>query len=204
MGQCTARSKRTGERCRRYCAEGHEVCYYHGQGGGAPAGNMNALRWGVYAPGIKLQCDTCLIADTCPKFEKGKECGFERGADFDIKQIEDCISAMNEMLKANWTSFQRGKRQEIAQGGIVDEGTLKIASRVSKDLEILGKFIAIRDQKVTDVERTGMAVEVNVNNQVVTPTLKEILEEADDDDRRQIVQRLRKAFESTRERISSS
>ncbi len=204
MGQCSAKSKRTGERCRRHCAQGWQVCFYHGQGGGAPTGNTNALKWGVYTPGIKLQCNTCLITDTCPNFEKGKDCGFERGIEFDIKQIEECISAMNEVLKANWVSFQRGKRQEIAQGGIVDEGTLKIASRVSKDLEILGKFIAIRDQKVADVERTGVAVEVNVNSQVITPTLKEILEEADDDDRQQIIQRLRKAIDATRERISSS
>jgi len=34
--QCTARSKRHQRRCRRFCAPGYHVCYYHGQGAGEP------------------------------------------------------------------------------------------------------------------------------------------------------------------------
>jgi hypothetical protein len=30
MSQCTAKSKQTGERCKRHTAEGRTVCYYHG------------------------------------------------------------------------------------------------------------------------------------------------------------------------------
>ncbi|WP_367619416.1 HGGxSTG domain-containing protein [Bilophila wadsworthia] len=40
MGQCTAKSKRTGERCRRAAMHGQAVCYMHGgasrRKGGAP------------------------------------------------------------------------------------------------------------------------------------------------------------------------
>ncbi len=36
MARCTAKSKRTGERCKRSCAPGYIVCKFHGQGAGAP------------------------------------------------------------------------------------------------------------------------------------------------------------------------
>lgn len=49
MGQCTATSKRTGERCKRFCAPGKKVCKWHGgASNGAPKGSKNALKHGVY------------------------------------------------------------------------------------------------------------------------------------------------------------
>jgi len=46
--RCKARSKRTGEPCKRWAKEGWDVCHYHGAGGGAPAGNKNAVTTGEY------------------------------------------------------------------------------------------------------------------------------------------------------------
>lgn len=49
MAQCTAKSKRTGERCKRMCAPGKTVCKWHGGNSkGAPNGNKNALKHGAY------------------------------------------------------------------------------------------------------------------------------------------------------------
>ena len=49
MGQCTARSKRTGERCKRFCSEGKKVCRIHGgASNGAPKGSKNAMKHGAY------------------------------------------------------------------------------------------------------------------------------------------------------------
>ena len=49
MAQCTAKSKRTGERCKRFCAPGKTVCKWHGgNSNGAPKGNKNALKHGAY------------------------------------------------------------------------------------------------------------------------------------------------------------
>jgi hypothetical protein len=39
--RCTARSKRTGLRCRAPAVRGHSVCRMHGARGGAPAGTRN-------------------------------------------------------------------------------------------------------------------------------------------------------------------
>lgn len=46
--RCKAQSKQTGERCKRYAKPGYDVCHYHGAGGGAPAGNKNAVTTGEY------------------------------------------------------------------------------------------------------------------------------------------------------------
>lgn len=47
--QCSAKSKRTGERCKRWCAEGKTVCKWHGGASkGAPKGNKNRFIHGAY------------------------------------------------------------------------------------------------------------------------------------------------------------
>lgn len=47
--QCSAKSKRTGERCKRWCAEGKTVCKWHGgASNGAPKGSKNHFIHGAY------------------------------------------------------------------------------------------------------------------------------------------------------------
>jgi len=58
--RCTAKSKQTGERCKRPVTPGYRVCYYHGANpknhGGCPPekarGNLNALKHGFFAKRI--------------------------------------------------------------------------------------------------------------------------------------------------------
>lgn len=48
MGQCTATSKRSKERCKRFCTPGKKVCCIHGgKSNGAPKGNKNAFKHGA-------------------------------------------------------------------------------------------------------------------------------------------------------------
>ena len=42
--RCSARSKRSGSRCRAPAKKGWTVCRFHGAGGGAPTGRDNG-RW---------------------------------------------------------------------------------------------------------------------------------------------------------------
>lgn len=44
--QCTALSKRSGARCKNPAVRGYTVCRMHGARGGAPKGNLNALKHG--------------------------------------------------------------------------------------------------------------------------------------------------------------
>ena len=46
--RCGAKSKRTGKPCRAPAVRGYRVCRMHGAGGGAPEGNRNALKHGLY------------------------------------------------------------------------------------------------------------------------------------------------------------
>jgi uncharacterized protein YjcR len=47
--RCHAKSKRSGLRCQAPAMRGHNVCRMHGAGGGAPKGNKNALKHGLYS-----------------------------------------------------------------------------------------------------------------------------------------------------------
>ncbi len=47
--RCSARSKRTGQRCRAPAVKGWTVCRFHGAGGGGPKGKRNGqYRHGRY------------------------------------------------------------------------------------------------------------------------------------------------------------
>ena len=47
--RCRARSKRTGKPCLSPAVRGCSVCRMHGASGGAPKGNRNALKHGLYS-----------------------------------------------------------------------------------------------------------------------------------------------------------
>lgn len=47
--KCTATSRRTGRQCGANAVTGFEVCYHHGANGGAPEGNANSRKHGLFA-----------------------------------------------------------------------------------------------------------------------------------------------------------
>src|SRR3979490_713724 len=52
--RCTAKSKRTGERCKAPAVRGWKVCRFHGARGGAPKGKANgAWKHGHYSEAAK-------------------------------------------------------------------------------------------------------------------------------------------------------
>ncbi|MCW5941082.1 MAG: hypothetical protein KIS66_02550 [Fimbriimonadaceae bacterium] len=53
MPRCTAKSKRSGERCRRHAAPGASVCHMHGAGGGRPLAHG---RYSKFLP-VRLAAD---------------------------------------------------------------------------------------------------------------------------------------------------
>lgn len=63
--RCRATSKRSGKRCRSPAVRGWTVCRVHGAGGGAPPGNSNALKHGLYtnAAGAERQQIATFIRD---------------------------------------------------------------------------------------------------------------------------------------------
>ena len=54
--RCTAKSKRTGQRCNAPAVRGYNVCRFHGARGGAPKGKANgAWKHGHYGEGAKAE-----------------------------------------------------------------------------------------------------------------------------------------------------
>jgi len=47
--RCRAKSKRSALACQSPAVRGYPVCGMHGAGGGAPLGNKNALKRGLYS-----------------------------------------------------------------------------------------------------------------------------------------------------------
>ena len=47
--RCSARSKRSGKPCQSPAVRGYSVCRMHGARGGAPRGNRNAFKHGLYS-----------------------------------------------------------------------------------------------------------------------------------------------------------
>jgi hypothetical protein len=54
--RCTARSKRTGQRCKAPAVRGYNVCRFHGARGGAPKEHANgAWKHGLYSNAAKVE-----------------------------------------------------------------------------------------------------------------------------------------------------
>jgi hypothetical protein len=54
--RCTAKSKRTGQRCKAPAVRGCSVCRFHGARGGAPKGIDNgAWKHGLYSNAAKVE-----------------------------------------------------------------------------------------------------------------------------------------------------
>lgn len=78
--RCKAKSKQSGEQCKRYCAPGKTVCCIHGgKSNGPPKGSKNALKTGLYE---KIQSETLFP----------EEIEVANSVEFDpIKTLEDQI-----------------------------------------------------------------------------------------------------------------
>jgi hypothetical protein len=54
--RCTAKSKRTGQRCKAPAVRGWNVCRFHGARGGAPKGKANAAwKHGHYSQAARIE-----------------------------------------------------------------------------------------------------------------------------------------------------
>src|SRR4051812_4248861 len=78
--RCHARSKRSGKPCQAPAVKGWAVCRMHGAGGGAPLGNKNALKHGLYAAETIAERQTirALLRESGELLERAREGQFRR------------------------------------------------------------------------------------------------------------------------------
>lgn len=109
--RCTARSKQTGERCKRRVTPGYRVCYYHGANpknrGGCPPekakGNLNGLKHGFFAKRILNEDEQRLFDDIVAQLHQ----------DFVLNESSDVIAieAMGLALVQYSRAMEAGNAQ---------------------------------------------------------------------------------------------
>ncbi|HPD18019.1 MAG TPA: HGGxSTG domain-containing protein [Planctomycetota bacterium] len=136
-GQCTARSKRTGERCKRAPTPGKRVCYYHGGASTGPKtkegkarSSLNNLQHGIFARRI-------LDAEEQERFDAVVE---RVQKDFALNRSSDVIA-----VEAMGLAFVR-------YGRAMKEGNADAAEKLDRIVRA-----HLKDLKATKVAREGGA-----------------------------------------------
>jgi len=95
--RCKAKSKSTGERCKRPVVDGYAVCRFHGANpknhGGAPKGNTNALKHGAYVKKMLSDEEKVIFEELLASIHR----------DFDLNESTDLAQAsMAAFYYAKW------------------------------------------------------------------------------------------------------
>ena len=143
--RCTAKSKRTGKRCKANAMAGFDVCYYHGAMAAlANIDNQYSVTHGKYSKALKLRCDNCFAADICKKFKAGAICSYEKDQTKpSLKERDQIIEFYEELIYKNVISLERGKRLESFQGGVIDADTTKMSATISRQVGQLVRILGL-------------------------------------------------------------
>jgi len=126
--RCTAKSKRTGERCKRPAAPGKRVCYMHGARGGGVKGNLNGMTHGAYVKRV-LNEEEQRIHDGFIARIRG---------DFTLNDSSDEIAV--EMAAISYIQFLRAQKAG-------NEDAANVQARIVRD--------SLKDLKATKITREG-------------------------------------------------
>jgi len=159
MTRCTATAKSTGQRCKRYCAKGKTVCYYHGgaPGSGAPKGSANNFKHGLATPtpsralNILKKKDAEAYNTVLSIFK-----GFKKmaGWDEDDPRNHQLLSVATKIVLEDLALahvIQDGlSKTEFVEGGIrtVEHYLLRAIARLSTDIRQTLKDLGILKQSI--------------------------------------------------------
>lgn len=114
----------------------------------------------------KLSCDTCYAAQTCPEFESGKVCAFNKMFDrFDTRDMGDIVEAMQGMVNLNLKRMQRVAIFEQLDGGMPDGNLTQLIDQNMNLLNKLKEIYKAGDQEVlrrTMVKRADGTMEETI------------------------------------------
>jgi len=134
--RCHAKSRQTGERCKRPVTPGYKVCYYHGANpknhGGCPPekakGNLNGMVHGAYVKRVLTPEEQQLHDDFIAKIH----------ADFTLNESSDEIAV--RMAAISYVQFLRAQ-----QAG--KEEAANVQARIVRE--------SLKDLKATKIAREG-------------------------------------------------
>lgn len=143
MAQCTAKAKRTGERCKRRAVTGYKVCQVHGAGSPRARGTRGGR------PPTKYKYSEHLPANLVEKYHVAR-------TDTELLSLHDEIAVLDARLKEKFTSL--GKEPNTQLWGRVADIQKELFTAIrSQDIEGLMQGLIVL-QKITD---TAQAIPEN-------------------------------------------
>lgn len=134
--QCQAKSKQSGERCKRPAAPGKRVCHMHGAKAGAPKGNLNGMVHGIYVPRI-MDAEEEQIHDIFIEAIR---------RDFELNYSSDEISV--RMAALAFVQYVRAMKAADAKGADVFDGI------VLRHLKTLKATKIVREGETPEIKTT--------------------------------------------------
>ena len=128
-------------------------------GPGAPKGNFNAWKTGVYSSrkGLVLICRTCAAKRQCPKFNSSnpnQPCHFERFEAPDLSNMSKLCNFLRELIELDYTRYRRGLNFEVLSGGMMDMDVTRLSQSIQKAISTLCRLAELSEleQRVAVLE----------------------------------------------------
>jgi hypothetical protein len=127
---------------------------------------FNAMKSGVYARELQkqaLECNTCIVNDRCPVFEKDALCFFIktwRQAGAKTRNQEQIVRTIENVIAEKFARYERARYMESKLGGATDSHVSNFENDLIKNLELLHRV-------KYGVVGQGMKVALNVNKEGV-------------------------------------
>lgn len=104
---------------------------------------FNAMKSGMYARVLQqnaMECNTCIVNDRCPAFEKDNLCAFIniwRKGGARTRNKEQILRMMEDTVSQKWERYERARYMEAKLGGATDTAVSMFENDLMKAIEIL-------------------------------------------------------------------
>jgi hypothetical protein len=117
-----------------------EVASAVGKLGGAPKGNQNARKHGLYSSKLpQLACDNCPHIQVCPQYRQGHVCAFlTEFANWDSQKPNKELAFLEDLAQSQTTRLRRAMMFETFEGGAIN----KEVSKLARDAATIVKTLA--------------------------------------------------------------
>jgi hypothetical protein len=120
--------------------ENPELARQIGKLGGAPKGNQNARKHGVYSTKMpQLACDNCPHTQVCPQYRAGHVCAYLNELS-DTKNMSDRDKELADLEALQQTTLIRLRRAmmfETFQGGVLDKEVTKLTASAANITKLI-------------------------------------------------------------------
>jgi hypothetical protein len=118
-----------------------------------------------------LNCNVCYKAGDCPEYKPGYVCAYKKVfSQFDTRNMEDIIDAMQSMANTNLTRMQRAMMFEVMDGGMA---TPEVTMLIDQNMRLLQQIKGLQESRAVVTQKTVLredgtqetVTQMNVNPQ---------------------------------------